>query len=114
MDGIGNPIRFFYPGLWLCVCVLSTRFVGRSENHSTRFLNWSCLLLTPLSGMSLVEVMCAWCCGRTLLCFALVYGDPCRVCLCFFMSSVQDPRSCVIVCCMSSIRNPRLCVCVRL
>jgi hypothetical protein len=66
----------------VCVCVLSTRFVGRSENRSTRFLNWSCLLLTPLSGMSLVAVMCVWCCGRTLLCAALVYGAPCRVCLC--------------------------------
>jgi len=65
----------------VCVRMLSARSVGRSENRSTRFLNWSCLL-TPLSGMSLAVVMCAWSRGRDLLCTALVYGAPCRVCLC--------------------------------
>jgi hypothetical protein len=29
----------------VCVRVLSTRSVGRSKNRSTRFLNWSFLLL---------------------------------------------------------------------
>jgi len=62
----------------VCVRVLSTRSVGRSENRSTRFLNWNCFLLTSVSGVSLAVVMCAWCRGRALLCTTLVYG----VCLC--------------------------------
>ena len=73
--GIGN-------GDCVCVRVLSTRSVGRSENRSTRFLNWSCLLLTFLSGMSLAVVMCAWSRGRVLLCVTLEYGAPYRACLC--------------------------------
>ncbi len=59
----------------MCVYVLATRSVGRSENCFTRFLNWSWFLLTPLDSVGLVVSVCAWWCGCVSLCvIGLVCG----------------------------------------
>jgi hypothetical protein len=52
----------------VCVYVLATRSVGRSENCFTRFLNWSWFLLTPLDSVGLVVSVYAWWCGHVSLC----------------------------------------------
>lgn len=47
----------------VCVYVLVTRSVGRSENCFTRSLNRSWFLLTPLDSVGLAVVVCVWWCG---------------------------------------------------
>ena len=70
----GNDLLGLGDSDCVCVYVLATRSVGRSENCFTRFLNWSWFLLTSLDSvglsMTFVVVSLSCCCmSRVICCF---------------------------------------------